>query len=161
MATPLSPKQALNRAAALCSRSEQCAHDIREKLLRWGLDPDQADDAIARLKKEGFIDDDRYARAFAHDKFLYTGWGPIKIATMLRQKGIAQASIADALENISRDDQEQALMRALQAKWRSVQGREPRLARAALLRFAASRGYDTQMCYRCVNQITQIDGDDD
>lgn len=161
MAEPLSPKQALNRAAALCSRSEQCAHDIREKLLRWGLDAEHADDIIIRLKKDGFIDDDRYARAFAHDKFLYNGWGPVKIATMLRQKGIAQASIADALETISRDDQEQALLRALRVKWKSVQGREPRLARAALLRFAASRGYDTTMCYHCVNQVTGTNGDDD
>ena len=39
MNKPLTPDQAMNRAAALCARSEQAPADIREKLLKWGLNP--------------------------------------------------------------------------------------------------------------------------
>ena len=153
MPVPLTPQQALNRAAALCGRSEQCVHDIREKLLRWGLEADEADAIVNRLMKERFIDDERYARAYAHDKFLYNGWGPVKIRLMLRQKGISPEAIASALETVTSDQTEATLIKLLQSKWRTVQNREPRLARAAMLRFAASRGFDSEMCYRCVDQV--------
>ena len=37
MAKTLTPPEALHRAAALCSSSEHCITDIREKLSRWGI----------------------------------------------------------------------------------------------------------------------------
>lgn len=151
--------KALSRAAALCSRSEQCESDIRAKLLRWEVGADEADTIIARLKDEHFLDEQRYARAFVHDKFLYNGWGPIKLTAMLRQKQVGSETIAAALDQFSRQDYRNSLHRLLEVKLRSVSSREPRLARAALLRFAASRGFDTDMSYNCVNELLSDHGD--
>ena len=160
MNAPLSSEKALLRAAALCSRSEQCVHDMTEKLLRWGLERDAAQEVVARLVSERFIDDARYARAYVHDKFLYNGWGPVKIEMTLRQKGIDDETIAQALSTLQQEQIQAALLRLLEAKHRNTKGRDRRLQRAALLRFAASRGYDMAMCYRCVDQVMQHDDDD-
>lgn len=151
--------KALSRVAALCSRSEQCESDIRDRLTRWEVDAHEADAIIKRLRQEHYIDDERYARAFVHDKFLYNGWGPVKLTAMLRQKQLPHEAITQALEQFSTDDYHNTLQRLLAGKLRDVASREPRLARAALLRFAAGRGFPAQMCYDAVNDL--LDGDFD
>ena len=43
-------KEALHRAAALCSRQEQCSGHIREKLREWHVSDADAEEIIAYLK---------------------------------------------------------------------------------------------------------------
>ena len=81
-------KDALRRAAALCSRQEQCTGQIREKLRSWNVDAELAQRVILKLHEEKFLDDRRYARFYVRDKFKLNRWGRIKITAMLRQKGI-------------------------------------------------------------------------
>ena len=71
-------KWALGRMQALCSRREYCASDIRRKLLRLRdhpMLPEEAEQIIAALVKEKYLDDARYAGAFARDKAALTAWG--------------------------------------------------------------------------------------
>lgn len=100
MKKPLSAEAALTRAAALCARSEQAESDVRAKLLAWGLTPASAAQVIERLQDEHFLDEQRYARAYCRDKFNFNGWGRIKIAFMLKSKGVGQTAIDAALAEI-------------------------------------------------------------
>ncbi len=155
-------EKAMSRAAALCSRSEHCESDIRAKLTQWQVDSASADAIVARLRADGFVDDARYARAFVHDKHLYNGWGRVKLAALLRQKGIDADTARAALAQINEEDYRATLLRLLLGKWRSVGQREPRLARAALLRFAASRGFESDLSYAAVDGIVSgSSGSDD
>ena len=52
MAKTLTPPEALHRAAALCSSSEHCIADIREKLSRWGIGEPDARTIVERLVQE-------------------------------------------------------------------------------------------------------------
>lgn len=157
----MTPETALNRAAALCARSEQAASDVRGKLLRWGLTPQQAQEVIDRLIDGGYLDDERYARAFVNDKFKFNGWGRIKIAYQLRAKGISQDCIDDALTLIGQDAYEQSLQQLLTAKASTLRDKEPQQARAALLRFATGRGYEPALCYRMTDNIIHNPNDFD
>lgn len=158
---PLTQAQAMNRAAALCSRSEQATGDIREKLLKWGLDAQAAHAVLAELINQGFIDDRRFARAFTRDRFMFNGWGRIKIAHQLRQKGVAGELIDEAMGAIEDEQYRDKLMDILRSKWRTVKGREPRAAWAAMMRFAASRGFEADIASACVKQVTRLDEADD
>lgn len=158
---PLSPAQAMNRAAALCARSEQAPQDIREKLFKWGLGSHDADGIVQRLCEQGFLDEARFARAFVKDRFAFNGWGKIKIAHQLRLKGISADIIGDAMGVLDEDVYRQRLIELLRAKWRTVQNREPRAAWAAMMRFAASRGFETALAGECVKTVTRLDVEDD
>ena len=158
---PLTPDQAMNRAAALCARSEQAPGDIREKLLKWGLTPTEARQVLRQLQEQGFLDEGRFAKAFVKDRFAFNGWGRIKIAYQLRQKGIPEEVIDEAMAVIDEDQYRARLTELLRAKWRSVKGREPRAAWAAMMRFAASRGFETPIAGECVKQVTRLDVEDD
>jgi regulatory protein len=161
MNKPLTKPQAMNRVAALCARSEQAPGDIRDKLTKWGLSRADADEILQQLTEQGFIDEERYAKAFVNDRFTFNGWGRIKIAHQLRQKGIKTEIIEEAITAIDDDRYRERLTELLRAKWRSVKDREPRAAWAAMMRFAASRGFETAISSECVRQVTRIDDQDD
>ena len=155
---PLTPAQAMNRAAALCAASEQAPGDMRDKLVKWGLTPDDAATVLEQLTGQGFIDERRFARAFAADRFAFNGWGRIKIAHQLRQKGITASEVIDeAMSAIDEDKYRDKLTDLLRAKWRDVCGREPRAAWAAMMRFAASRGFEPDLAADAIRQVTHTD----
>lgn len=150
---PITAEAAYTRAAALCSRSEHAISDIYAKLLGWGLPQSQARGIIDRLVSENFINEQRYAHAYAHDKHQYNGWGRVKIAYQLRAKGICQQDIDDAMQDINDEGYRETLLKLLRGKWREVSSREPQLARAAMLRFAAGRGYEPNLIYNAVDEV--------
>lgn len=151
----------MNRAAALCAGSEQAPADIRDKLAKWGLTAVEARQVLDQLISQGFIDEARYARAFVNDRFNFNGWGRVKIAHQLRLKGISGELIDEAVNAIDEENYRQRLIELLTAKWRTVKGREPRAAWAAMMRFAVSRGFEADIAADCVKQVTRLDDQDD
>lgn len=151
----------MNRAAALCARSEQAPGDIRDKLVKWGLSQSNVNQVLQQLVEQGFINEERYARAFVKDRFAFNGWGKIKIAYQLRQKGIPDEIINEAMTAIDDSQYRDRLIGLLQDKWRAVKDREPRAAWAAMMRFAASRGFEVPIASECVKLVTRHDVEDD
>ena len=158
---PLTAEQALNRAAALCSRCEQAPGDIGAKLVAWGLSEADARRVLSDLTSQGFLDEERFARAFVNDRFAFNGWGRVKIAHQLRLKGISPEVIEDAMAVIDEERYRERLLEALRAKWHAVKDREPRAAWAAMMRFAVSRGYETALVGKCVSEVTHLDDQED
>jgi len=163
---PLTPAQALNRLEALCSRSEYAESDCRAKLSAWLISHDEAEKIIESLINNKFVDDYRYAHAFTHDKLQFSGWGRIKIAYTLRSKGIPTEAIDEAFKDINEDTYCDTLHRLLKTKASAIQGKDYAHAYASLLRFAASRGFETALASKYISQIlkdsdTQNDCDND
>ena len=126
---------------ALCARKEYCSADMYKKALK-GLEGDEegAAQMVELLVKDHFVDDLRYATAFARDKACLDGWGPVKIGFQLRGKGIAQATVGGALAAVDPEKADARLRAVLEAKARSLRG-DPEL-RLKLLKFGLQRGYD-------------------
>lgn len=130
----------LDRMRRLCSRREYCRSDIFRKVSdALSGDRDEAVKVLDVLVKEKYVDDLRYAVAYARDKAMISGWGETKIRYMLSGKGIEREVIARALEEIDADRAEVRLEKLLENKWRTLKG-DPQ-ARLKLLRFALGRGY--------------------
>ena len=157
---PLTPDNAYLRLATLCARCEQAEGDIRKKLREWGIASSDTDAIITRLKQERYLDNERYARAYCRDKLRFNGWGRIKIAFMLKGKGIEQEFIDAALAQIDEEQYVNILNETLEAKARSLKDKEPQQARASLLRFAASRGFESNLIFPAVSRLTPYNNDD-
>ena len=149
----MEPKQALSKAAALCSASERCSGDIRKKLLEWELSADQADEVIRTLEREKFIDDERFAVFFVRDKFRFNKWGKQKIRFELKKRGMKNDIIVQALDGIDAAEYKQTLVDLMKSRLRSEKKADPRLRKAALLRFAASRGFEADLCYSVADML--------
>ncbi len=146
-------RKVLASLQALCARREYCIGDMRRKALeRLDGDTEAARELTESLVADGFIDELRYAAAFASEKSSLAGWGPIKIRRTLLSKGIPQETIAAALDRTDREKAESRLERLLVGKWKSLEG-DPQ-GKLKLLRFALSRGYEYDDVRTLADRIT-------
>ena len=147
----------LGKWQRLCARSEYCVGDVRRKVLK-DLEGDEAgaEEIVGALVSERYVDDARYAAAFARDKAQLSGWGPVKIRFQLRAKGISDAVIAAALEQVDGDLAEQKLRRVLAARARTLQG-DPEI-RLKLLKFGLARGYAYEEVDAAVRDLLSSSG---
>ena len=81
------PDEALAALMRLCARAEKSEGDARRLMRGWGLAERDAEGVLAKLVRDRFIDDARYAGAFVREKLRLSGWGEYKIRTALQHKG--------------------------------------------------------------------------
>ena len=141
-------KEALERAAALCSSQERNTRYILQKLSDWEVNQQDADRIIRKLSEEKFLDDRRYASFFVKDKFRINRWGRIKIRYTLRQKGIPGEVIEDALARIDEQDYVETCRELIGQKSSSLKETNPFARKAKLFRFASQRGFESELIYR-------------
>ena len=134
-------EQALHRLAAYCSRAERCIWDVCRKMDEWEITAEQQNKIIHQLRKENFLDEERYCKAFVSDKSRYNRWGVHKIRFELRRKRLPEALIGDALKNLDPEENRERLRQLIEQKRKSVKGKNEWEIRQKLLRFAASRGF--------------------
>ena len=65
----LTPLQALVKAQATCAYQERCQQEMRDKLYEWGLHSEAVENMIAQLISDNFLNEERFAKAFAGGKF--------------------------------------------------------------------------------------------
>ncbi|MCM1108963.1 MAG: RecX family transcriptional regulator [Clostridium sp.] len=150
-------QDAFNKAAALCSASECCPMDIRQKLRKWGLDEQECDTILNQLIDDGFINEERYCRAFVHDKFHYNKWGRRKIQEALRIKHLPMQAIADALQQIPVEQYEETLKKLLTAKNKEIKAGTAYERNGKLMRFALERGFETAYISRFLPECDHCD----
>lgn len=129
-----------DRMRRLCSRREYCVGDIRKKLMvQLEGNAAEAAEILEHLMKEKYIDDLRYASAYARDKASISGWGATKIRYMLSAKGISSEVISQALEEIDSSKAQVRLDKLMENKFKSLKDDPQR--RLKMLRFGLGRGY--------------------
>lgn len=139
----------LSRLQKLCSKAEYCRADIYRKALKdLEGDEEAAAKVVEALQAEKYVDDARFASAYAREKATLQGWGPAKIRFQLRGKGVSDAHIAAALEEIEPEKAEARLAKLLEAKAKTLKG-DPQ-GRLKLIKFALSRGYDYDVVKKMV-----------
>ena len=151
------PQQATTALMNLCARAERSSGDALRLMRGWGVSDADAREVLARLQRERFIDDSRYAAAFVRDKMRLAGWGAYKVATALRAKGVARDIIEEALREVGDDEVRERLVTLLMRRAKTVKGSSVADIRAKLLRFAASRGYDYSLARKCVERVVEAD----
>ncbi|MCQ2266789.1 MAG: RecX family transcriptional regulator, partial [Bacteroidaceae bacterium] len=137
--------EAYKWATARCARGEQCRHDIGEKLRERGLADAVCQQLLDRLEDENYINEERYARAYVHDKFRFDHWGRVKIQQALRLRRLPDKLVHQALEEeIDEEAYRDALTTLLNRKADSLAvphtDMESRQLAQKLLRHAVSRG---------------------
>ena len=146
------PQKVADRMRALCSRREYCRKDVMKKVMT-ALDGDvaKAEEVIAKLVEERYVDDLRYATAFARDKASIAGWGEAKIRYMLSSKGIDRELIAQALDEVDDKRAETRLEKLMENKVRSLKD-DPQ-CRLKLLRFGLGRGYSYDQVTEMIDKM--------
>ena len=144
-------KEAYLQLAALCAQSEHCDWEMKEKMRRWELDEMAQNSILARLIKERFVDDERYARAFVKDKIRYNKWGRRKVEQALWQKHIAADIRQQVLDEVDDEEYLDILRPLLKQKRKSIKAQNDYELNQKLMRFAMGRGYTFDLIKQCID----------
>lgn len=150
----ITPEAARLRMADLCARSEHCAHEIREKLRKLGVQSSETDRIIAELEERGFIDETRFASSFARDKVRFSGWGRVKVIRGLALKRISSDVAREAMSAVDEEDYERALMGAARVKARYLD-LDDYTDRMRLMRHLASKGFTASEASSALSRIRE------
>lgn len=155
-----SEAQALPKIAAYCSKAERAEFDVRKKLQGWELESESCERIVARLKKENFLNEERYCRSFIKDKIQFNKWGKVKIVFELKKKRISESTISSCFDEIENSDFEAPLMKILITKAKSVKASNDYEKWTKLVRFGMGRGYSLDQIKKCLSKIVNSDGED-
>lgn len=98
-----------------------------------------AREIVEALKQDSYVDDSRYAAAYAREKSSISGWGVNKIKYALASKSLSKEDIAKGLNEIDKSKADTRLEKLLLNKYRSL--KDDPMCKQKLIRFAMGRGY--------------------
>ena len=140
-------KQALKKAADYCAIQERSQQEMRNKLYLWGLYGNDVENIIALLISDGFINEERFAKAFTSGKFRIKKWGKIKIQIELKKKKISDYCIRKGFEEIDRNEYLKTLKYLIQKKSREVKEKNTYKKLSRLASYVISKGYESELVW--------------
>ena len=137
--------------AALCAQAEHCQWEMVEKMRKLEIPEEAQARIMERLVKERYVDDERFARAFAKDKVHYNKWGRRKVEQALWQKHIDEDIRKNVLNEIDDEEYLSVLRPLLKQKRKSIKAQNDYELNQKLMRFALGRGFTFDIIKQCID----------
>ena len=141
------PHQALLKAQGYCAYQERAQQEVRDKLYEWGMWPDAVESIISELIVQGYLNEARFATAFAGGKFRIKKWGRVKIKMELKKRRVPDNLIRDALKTIDEREYAKTLQLLLEQKSREVKEKHPLKKQQKVMRYLASKGFEQDLIW--------------
>ena len=135
-------------AVRLLSRREHSAFEIRDKLHKRDFDEGEIEQAIIELQQGGWLSDERYAEAYIRMR-QQKGFGPIRIAIELNERGVKESIVDDYLQADNKVWQ-QTLEQQYLKKYKNKPIADYN-DRAKRIRFLQYRGFALNVIYQLVS----------
>ena len=148
----LTPSQAWDRIRKYCGYQERSHEEVRYKLVEVGIRGNDLENIMTRLIEEGFLNEERYAIAYAGGKFRMQHWGRNKIQAALKQKGVSDYCIRKGLAQIDDSDYRKSLLNLLKKKAASVKNQNVPSQKQKLVTFLVGKGYEPHLVWEIVNE---------
>ena len=116
--------------------------DVYDYLIRKGFSDEETSEVCDYIEEVGLVDDDLYVKFFVEDSFHIKNKGARKIVYELKQRGIDDDKIEEAIEEAS-DMEYEALKEAYERKLEATKSEtDPYKRKKKIIRFLISRGFD-------------------
>ena len=116
----LTPEQTLQKLRHYCAYQERSHQEVRDKLFQLGCSSRQHDELISTLIEEDYLNEERFAVAFAGGRWRVKHWGKTRIRYELQQRKVSAYCIRKAMEQIEDKEYEQVLDQLAAAKYESL-----------------------------------------
>ena len=142
----------LKKIENYCSYQERCKKEVIEKLFRLNVEQPEVDNIINYLTKNSYINEERFALAFAHGKFVIKRWGKIKIIIELKNRKIDSNLISKAINQITDLDYHKVFNDISLKKFNSLKGPLDSRKRK-FINYLSYRGWEYDLIIRKVNEL--------
>ena len=148
----------LQKAASYCAYQERTQDEVRQRLKKWNVWGDEADEIIAELISQNYLSEERFAKTYAGGKFRMKNWGRMKIKQELHRRGLSEYSIQKGMGEIG-DQAYQSTLKDLLIKKKALLSRtEPDAfkRKQKLARFALGKGYESELVWKVLEEIETL-----
>lgn len=148
----LTPAQALLKAESTCAYQERCQQEMRDKLYEWGLYSTDVENIIAQLITSNFLNEERFAKAYAGGKFRIKKWGRMKIKNELKARKISDYCIKQAMKEIDEDAYMKTLKEIITKKGKDIKKGKAYIRNYKLAQYALSRGFENDLIWEVLKE---------
>ncbi|MEV4295858.1 recombination regulator RecX [Microbispora rosea] len=149
-------------ARAICLRLLTMAPKTRAQLadaLRKREVPEEAANAVLeRFSEVGLIDDEAFAAAWVSSRHTGRGLARRALAQELRQRGVAEETVKDAVGRLDPDEEAETARRLVDRKLAATRGVEPQARMRRLVGMLARKGYSPGLAFRVVREAIEAEG---
>lgn len=146
-------EQALEKIKYYCAYQERCHQEVKDKLYEMGLHRNEVDELMAALIMENFLNEERFARAFAGGKFRMKQWGKRKIISALRQKKVSDYCIRKGMSEIDEKEYEKVLRKLAEKKYHALRGEQYLRRQFKTKQYLLSKGFEPALAEAVLKDI--------
>lgn len=150
---PVNADEARTKIRRYCAYQERSHQEVRNKLYSYGLRSSDVDEIMTDLITEGFLNEERFAKAFAGGKFRMKKWGRMRITNALESKGVSANCIRIGLKEIDNESYLSTLRSLLREKMQTLDGENPFVLRDRMATFAIGKGYEPELVWDEVRRL--------
>lgn len=146
--------EATKRMENYCAYQERCHKEVHQKLYEMRMIPEAVDVILLHLLQHDFLNETRFAQAFARGKFRTKKWGKRRLENELKMRDISKFNIQLALKEIP-DSEYYETFEALAEKrlQQLVSEKNLQKKRKKLADHLLYRGWESGMVYGKVNEL--------
>lgn len=145
-------KQAAEKLKHYCAYRERCHREVETKLNSFPLSEVEKQEVISILIAENFLNEERFAKIFAADKFNLQSWGKNRIIRELKQRDISAYLIGKALLEIDEEAYLQTFEKLFRKKSKSISETDPFKKNKKLLNYLRYKGFEYELIISRLNQ---------
>jgi regulatory protein len=148
----LTREQALQKLKHYCAYQERCHSEVKEKLYSLGVWKKDHDEIIATLIEENYLNEERFAIAFAGGKWRIKQWGRIKIKYELKQKQVSEYSIKKALKQIDEGEYLKVLNKLAKEKYAALKNEQYLIRKKKTMDYLMTKGFESELVKRATEK---------
>lgn len=145
----LTPEQALQKLKHYCAYQERCHSEVKEKLYSLGVWKKDHDAIISTLIEENYLNEERFAMAYAGGKWRVKHWGRVRIRYELKQKQVSEYCIKKALKQIDEEEYLQVMNEVAAAKYASLKNDQYLVRKKKTMDYLVNRGFEPGLVNSC------------
>jgi len=125
---------------------------VKEKLYDLGVWKKDHDDIIAALIEENYLNEERFAIAYARGKFRMKQWGRVKIKYELKQKQVSEYCIKKAIKQIDEDEYLKTLQKLAKEKYTALKGGQYLIRKKKTTDYLMQKGFEMELIRRVLEK---------
>lgn len=144
--SPPDDAMVMQKIRNFCTFQERYIREVEDKLKDWAVQRKKIPSIIKDLKKDGYLDEVRFVKAFISGKFRNNKWGRQKIEFELIIRGIPENLIQQYLATEIDEDQYLAtLEKLILSKHSEINQKKDLNVRDKILNFVSGKGYEISL----------------
>lgn len=148
----LTKEQALQKLKHYCAYQERCHYEVQQKLYDLGVWKKEHDEIISTLIEENYLNEERFAIAYAGGKFRSKQWGRVKINYELKQKKVSEYCIKKAMKQIDDEAYLAVLKKLAEEKRESLKSEQYLVRKKKTMDYLIGRGFEMELIRKVIEK---------